>query len=67
MELKKEELLNQKIEDRRPVSVKSGVFGCVNCNTEGCIEGSKFEGESSCSNRVFAGEEELQEYVDSQY
>lgn len=46
---------------------KSGITGCVNCNTD-CHNGEKYEPDgNSCANRVFEGDDELYAYIDSQY
>lgn len=56
--------------DNRPISVKSGITECVNCNTEGCKNGSGYKPSKNsdhCENRVFEGDGELYTYIDSQY
>jgi len=58
--------------DERPITVKSGVTGCMNCNVLDCKNGSKYEqfpdtNSDACKNRVFAGDDELYAYIASQY
>jgi len=66
-------LLGEKItDDKRPISIKSGVTGCMNCNVSDCKNGSKYEqfpgtNSDACKNRVFAGDNELYAYIASQY
>ena len=54
--------------DLRPVPVRHGVFGCVNCNTE-CSKGSEYVPQGQgCAKRTFDDEGSgLSDYVDSQY
>lgn len=50
--------------------IKMSVTGCINCNTENCKNGSKYrpsEHSDYCANRVFAGDEELHAFINSQY
>ncbi len=63
---------NIKSADPRPISIKCGITGCMNCNIEGCRNGSKYKqypdtNSDACANRVFAGDDELYAYIDSQY
>lgn len=59
--------------DKRPVSIKYGITGCVNCNRCGiCRNGSHYErfpdtNSDSCANRIFAGDDELYAYIASQH
>jgi hypothetical protein len=58
------------IEDKRPIPIKHGITGCINCNLNRneCMYGSMYEAQGqSCKNRAFAGDQELYEYIDSQY
>jgi uncharacterized protein YqiB (DUF1249 family) len=58
------------VQDSRPITVKSSITGCINCNTIDCKNGSKYKKSQDsdfCINRVFAGDKELYEYIATQY
>lgn len=47
---------------------RSGITGCINCNNDKCKNGSLFvKMGNSCENRFFEGDDELYEYINSQY
>ncbi len=56
--------------DNRPVSVKLGITGCMNCNATDCKDGSRYKkspDSDHCENRIFDGDEDLYDYINSQY
>ena len=66
-------IANIKSADPRPISIKHGITGCMNCNNVGiCRNGSQYKqfpdsNGDACANRVFAGDDELYAYIESQH
>ncbi len=60
--------------DPRPISIKMGIQGCMNCNLSGtkCKNGSHYRqylntNSDACQDRVFAGDNELYAFIASQH
>ena len=54
------------IEDKRPIPIKHGIMGCMNCelSREECMYGSMYEAQGqSCKNRVFGADQELCDFA----